>query len=130
MIERHWNADLMATIFGLVFLAVGLVGFVQNPVVSETGVFRVNDAHNSLHIASGVVLLAGAFFKAPVTTIRVMAVLYSILTIIGFVITDRMLFGLIAMNVADRWLHLVIAVALLLVGFLAPARESIRTAHF
>jgi len=34
MIERHWNADLLAKIFGVVFLAVGLLGFAPNPIVS------------------------------------------------------------------------------------------------
>ena len=129
MIERHWNADLLAIIFGLIFLVVGLLGFINNPIVSETGVFRVNDAHNVVHLVSGVIFLAGAAMRAPVMTIRVMAVLYALLTIVGFAVHDRLLFGAIEMNVADRWLHLVIAAVLLLVGFLAPARETMRAAH-
>jgi hypothetical protein len=129
MIERHWNADLLAVIFGLIFLAVGLIGFINNPLVSETGVFRVNDAHNVVHLVSGFIFLAGAAMHVPVMTIRVMAVLYALLTIVGFAVHDRMLFGVIEMNVADHWLHLVIAAVLLLVGFLTPARETMRAAH-
>ena len=37
MIERHWNADLLAKIFGAIFILVGIVGFIPNPLVSETG---------------------------------------------------------------------------------------------
>ncbi|HXY59044.1 MAG TPA: DUF4383 domain-containing protein [Methylocystis sp.] len=129
MIERRWTADLLATIFGLIFLAVGLLGFTNNPIVSAIGFFAVNDAHNWVHVASGLIFLAGAVLRIPAITIRVMAALYLIVAITGFVITDRMMFGLVEMNVADRWLHLAIAAVLLFVGFMAPARESVRPAH-
>ncbi|HMK89024.1 MAG TPA: DUF4383 domain-containing protein [Methylocystis sp.] len=130
MIERYWNADWLATIIGVIFLAVGLFGFVQNPVVSESGFFQVNDAHNWVHIATGVIFLAGVLFRIPVLTLRALAVIYALIAIIGLAIPDRMLFGVIEMNAADRWLHLAVAAVLLLVGFLTPARENIRTAHF
>lgn len=130
MIERRWNPNLMATIIGVIFVLVGLLGFVQNPLVSDTGVFRVNDAHNWVHIISGAIFLAGAFFKVPAMTIRLMAVLYALIAIIGFATPDNMLFGVIEMNLADRWLHVALAAALLLVGFLTPARETVRTAHW
>ena len=28
MIERHWNADLLAKIFGFIFILVGIAGFI------------------------------------------------------------------------------------------------------
>jgi len=129
MIERHWNPDLLAKIFGLAFVAVGIIGFFDNPIVSSSGVFLVNDAHNLLHIVTGVIFLAGAFFQIPVLTIRTLAVVYTLVAIFGFAAPASMMFGEIAMNLADRWLHLVLAAALLLVGFLTPAQESIRHAH-
>jgi hypothetical protein len=129
MIERHWNADLLAKIFGVVFLAVGLLGFAPNPIVSPTGVFEVNEAHNIVHIATGVAFLAGAMLGAPVITIRVIAVLYALVAIIGFVMPGSMLLNIVAINMADRWLHAVLAAVLLLVGFLAPAPESMRHAR-
>ncbi len=129
MIERHWNADLLAKIFGVVFLAVGLLGLVQNPLVSDTGFFRVNDVHNLVHMVTGALFIAGAFLKVPVRTIRGMAVLYAAIAIIGFAMPDSMLFGVLAMNAADRWLHAALAAGLLLVGFLTPARENMRHAH-
>ena len=62
-------------------------------------------------------------------TIRAIAVLYTIVAIIGFAIPDDMLFGVVAMNMADRWLHAAFAAALLLVGFMTPAHEPMRQAH-
>jgi hypothetical protein len=129
MIERHWNADLLAKIFGFIFIAVGIAGFIPNPLVSETGVFQVNEAHNLIHIATGVLFLAAAFMDASVWTIRAIAVLYTIVAIIGFVIPDNMLLGVVAMNMADRWLHAALAAVLLLVGFMTPAHEPMRQAH-
>ncbi len=125
MIERRWNADLLAKLFGVIFIVVGVAGFVPNPVVSETGLFRVNGAHNWAHILTGFLFLAGAFMKAPVMTIRALAVLYAVLTIIGFARQGTMLFGMIAMNMPDRWLHAALAAVLLLVGYLAPAQERL-----
>jgi uncharacterized membrane protein YfcA len=52
----------MAVLFGVVFLLVGILGFV--PAVTKDqmllGIFHVNAAHNCVHLLSGVVaLIAG-----------------------------------------------------------------------
>jgi hypothetical protein len=127
MIERHWNADLLAKIFGFVFIAVGIAGYFENPLVSETGVFRINEAHNVVHIVTGALFFAGAYLGWSARAIRGIAVLYMAVAIIGFAIPDNMLFGLVAMNAPDRWLHAALAGVLLLVGFVTPAHEE--TAH-
>ena len=129
MIERHWNADLLAKIFGFAFILVGIVGFIPNPLISETGFFQVNEAHNLIHIVTGLLFLAGAYFDASVWTIRAIAVLYTIVAIIGFAIPSNPLFGAVAMNMADHWLHAALAAVLLLVGFATPAHEPMRQAH-
>lgn len=129
MIERHWNAELLAYIFGAIFIVVGIAGFIPNPLVSETGVFQVNQAHNLIHVVTGLLFVAGAYFDRAVWTIRAIAVLYAIVAIVGFAIPDNMLFGAIAMNLADRWLHAALAAVLLLVGFMTPAHEPMRHAH-
>ena len=129
MIERHWKADLLAKIFGLAFILVGIVGFIPNPLVSETGYFQVNEAHNLIHIVTGLLFLGGAYFGSPVWTIRAIAVLYTIVAIAGFAIPDNPQFGVVAMNMADHWLHAAFAAVLLLVGFVTPAHEPMRQAH-
>jgi hypothetical protein len=129
MIERHWNADLLAKIFGFAFIVVGLVGFFPNPLISETGFFQVNEAHNYLHIVTGLLFLAGAYFDASVWMIRAIAVLYAIVAIAGFALPDNMMLDVVTMNMADRWLHAALAAVLLLVGFMTPAHEPMREAH-
>jgi len=124
MIERYWNADLIAKMLGAIFVLAGLAGFIANPLVSATGVFVVNDGHNLVHILSGVILLAGAFLGAPAFSIRGVALLYLVVAILGFVWPESPLFSYIEMNYADRWLHAGIAAALLSVGFVKPAFQD------
>src|SRR5947207_14733413 len=49
----------MAVLFGVVFLLVGILGFV--PAVTKDqmllGIFHVNTGHNAVHLLSGVVAL-------------------------------------------------------------------------
>ena len=86
-----------------VFVAVGILGFFPNPLVSPTGLFAVNTAHNLVHLISGAVLLAGA---------------YALVAVLGLVMGGPMLLGLVAMNAADHWLHVALAVVILAAGFL------------
>ena len=46
------NAKTAAVVLGIVFLAVGILGFFPNPLVSPTGFFVVNTTHNIIHLAS------------------------------------------------------------------------------
>jgi Domain of unknown function (DUF4383) len=129
MIESHWDADLLAKIFGLAFLLLGAVGFTENSVVSAHGFFVVNDVHSYVHVATGVLFLAGALLGAPVTTIRVVAILYTFLAIAGFAFPDTETLKGIQLNTADRWLNAGMAIVLLLLGFLAPIQERLSHAQ-
>jgi hypothetical protein len=110
-----------AIIFGVVFLAVGILGFVPGATNNDMllGMFMVNPAHSMVHIASGVIFLicgmAGAgpsrmFFK-------IFGIVYALVAVLGFVKGEGMLLGLISNNMPDVWLHVVLAVAMLWLGF-------------
>jgi hypothetical protein len=110
-----------AIIFGVVFLAVGILGFVPGATNNDMllGMFMVNPAHSMVHIASGVVFLicgmAGA--GASRTFFKIFGIVYALVAVLGFVKGDGMLLGLISNNMADVWLHVVLAVAMLWLGF-------------
>lgn len=130
MIETRWNADFIATILGVVFVAVGLLGFIPNPLVYEDGFFHVNAAHNFVHLISGALLLVSPYFGVPVLMIRALAIVYTAIAIFGFIAPNvAELGGLIAMNMVDHWLHAAIAVLLLAIGFTKPVERSVTTAH-
>jgi hypothetical protein len=117
-----------AILFGLVFLAVGILGFVPTatPVMTDgrpmlLNLFHVNTAHNIVHLASGVVfLLCGLAGADPSRTFfKIFGLVYALVAILGFMKGDQPLLGMIANNMADVWLHVVLAVSMLYLGFMA-----------
>jgi hypothetical protein len=114
------TARIAAIVLGIVLVLVGLLGFFQQDVL---GLFRVNTAHNLVHIVSGLVLLAGAFTTfGSGMALKVVGVVYVIIAVAGFLpflygADGTMLLGFIEMNDADKWLHLVLAVVFLGAGF-------------
>ena len=112
------NTKTAALVIGIVFVVVGLLGFVNNPVL---GLFAVNGLHNIIHLGSGVLILIGAYtaFGAG-TSLKVFGVVYAVIAVLGFFQTGDTLFGLIPNNMADKWLHVVLAVVILGAGFALP----------
>jgi len=117
-----------AIVLGVIFLIVGGLGYVPNPIVGENGIFVVNQAHNLVHLASGVVLLLGAFMNLGGLALKVLGLVYAAVAVLGFVMTGDMLLGVIHINQADRLLHVALAVVLLLAGFTLPSEAGQKAA--
>ncbi len=118
------SAKMAAIVLGIVFVVIGLLGFVNNPVL---GLFQVNIWHNLIHLISGLVLLAGAYSSlGSGMALKIIGVVYALVAILGFflVTSDGMLLGFIAMNDADKWLHVVLAVVILVAGFGLPDDDA------
>jgi Domain of unknown function (DUF4383) len=121
-----------AILFGIVFLVVGVLGFVpacttdMNGMPMLLGIFHVNTAHNIVHLASGAVFLlcgmAGA--GASRTFFRIFGIVYAIVAILGFMNGDKPLLGLISSNMADTWLHVGLAAVMLIIGFGPGGRDT------
>jgi preprotein translocase subunit Sss1 len=118
----------VAKTFGFVFLAVGVLGFLPNPIVSGDGLFEVNALHNVVHLLSGVVALgAGYASETASENYNVgFGAVYALVTLLGFVGVGFVV-DLVALNPADNVLHLAITVALLGAG-LTLETGSARTA--
>lgn len=111
-------AKTLAIVFGVVFVVVGLLGFVSNPIVGEMGLFVTNGLHNIVHLLVGVILL-GVAFGSPMSSgmaLKIFGIVYIILAVLGFVLPGDMLLGLVSVNMADHWLHLVLGVILFWAG--------------
>lgn len=110
-----------AILFGIVFLAVGILGFVPGVTTNEMllGIFHVNAAHNVVHIASGIIfLLCGmASASASRTFFKIFGLVYALVAIMGFVVGNGLILTLISNNTATTWLHVVLAIAMLYLGF-------------
>lgn len=116
-------AKTLALLFGIVFVLVGILGFVPNPIVGSMGLFQTNHLHDLVHLLVGVVLVIVAM-SAPEKSgswLKIFGVIYLILAVIGFLLVPNggMLLGLVTMNMADHWLHVVLGVVLIAAGMWA-----------
>ncbi len=120
------NTKNASVIIGLVFLAVGCLGFVSNPIIgaSHNAIFHADTVHNMVHIVSGILFVlialampinAGAFCK-------VFGVVYLLIGVAGLIKfgTDGVgkLFGFLHVNGADNFLHIGLGIVIFLAGTL------------
>ena len=127
------TAKSAALLVGVIFLAVGILGFVDNPIVgeSENAIFHADATHNYVHIASGVlfILIALAAPTAITGFMILFGIVYLLLGIIGIVNfgTDGFgkLFGILNVNGADNLLHIGLGVLILVLG-LSGRRRVVR----
>jgi hypothetical protein len=105
----------VAIIFGIVFLLVGVLGFVPGIITNQMllGIFHVNAVHNVVHLLSGAVALIVGLMSTAAARMyfRVFGIVYALVAILGFFVGNGLLLGLISNNMADTWLHVVIALA-------------------
>lgn len=107
--------------FGIVFLVIGVLGFFP-PVAPNGllfGIFQVGVLHNIVHLLSGGVALAVAASgeRASRMYFQIFGAIYAVVALLGFIYGDAPLLGIMAHNWADVWLHVVIAVVALYLGF-------------
>ncbi|GLJ60008.1 MULTISPECIES: DUF4383 domain-containing protein [Microbacterium] len=128
---------IVATVFGAVYVLVGLLGFAVTGGVGFLategglllGIFQVNPLHNIAHLAIGAALVAAgmAGVRAARAVNATVGAAYLLLGIAGFFLAGTAL-NILALNTADHVLHLASALVLLAVGLGAErsvGRESI-----
>ena len=133
MVDRTMPAerDLLTTtaqLFGVVFLLVGILGFIPG-ITSDApgdfsgegseaellGIFNVSILHNIVHLLFGIAGLALARTADGARTFLIGGgVVYLLLWIVGLIGGLEWL----PVNSADNWLHFVLGVALLGAGLL------------
>lgn len=128
---------LLATIFGAVYVVVGLLGFVVTGGVQFLatqgglllGIFEVNPFHNVAHLLIGGALLIGGLstVSAAKTVNTVIGAAYLALGVVGFFLVNTSL-NVLALNTADHFLHLGSAIVLLGVGLGTDKAVRARTA--
>lgn len=122
-------AKKLAVVFGIIFVLVGILGFIPNPLVGATGLFETDTLHNLVHLLIGVILLIVAM-SAPAASalwLKIFGVVYLLLAVLGFLLIPGggVLLGLVITNTADHLLHLVLGVVLLAAGFMSSSSPSV-----
>jgi len=123
-----------ALIFGIVFLVVGIAGFIpgltmphEHPDVRVTSflglelrLFAVNVLHNIVHLLFGVWgIAASRSIDGGRVYAKGVAIIYAILTVMGFITAGNLYttFGLIPLYGNDIWLHALLAIVAAYFGF-------------
>ena len=115
------SAKNIAMVLGVVFIVIGILGFVGGlSVVGEGGFFPTDTVHDVIHLVSGLILVFVAMksMGSLSMTLKVLGIIYLLVTILGFVVGEGMVLGLFNTNMSDNILHLVLAVLLLWGGFM------------
>jgi arginine exporter protein ArgO len=116
---------------GVVFLLVGVLGFIpgittdydtmtfasHDSEAALLGIFQVNVLHNVVHLLFGLVgLLAARTVDGSRLYLIGGGAIYAILWIYGLVIDFDSSANFVALNTADNWLHLALAVGMFGIG--------------
>jgi hypothetical protein len=111
----------LAMVFGAVFALVGVLGFIPGITTDNMllGIFHVDTIHNLIHLVTGVVgfYLGSTSDSGSKSWFQIFGVIYALVAILGFVYGDKAILGIVSNNMADTWLHVVLAAALLAIGF-------------
>lgn len=110
-------AQTFALAFGVVYLLIGILGFVLAPDEGDKlfGVFQVNLLHNVIHLAVGALFLFGSRAHATAKQVSLLiGIVYGLVALLGF--ADIIVDDLIDANAADDFLHLATAVLALYFG--------------
>lgn len=120
------TVQMVALVFGAIYLVAGVLGFLPFLGGSYTmtdhallGIFQVNLLHNLVHIVIGIAGLAAAASLANSRTFcQVVGVILLLLGVLGVFVAKP--FGLLGIGGLDIALHLVSGAVLAYFGFAAP----------
>ena len=114
-------------IIGVIFLLVGLLGFIPNPLFGEhDALFHTDTVHNMVHIVSGVLFLVFALFVPQSASLfmKIFGVIYFLLGVMGLLNIGSegttTLLGFLHVNGADNYLHIALGVIIFLAGMMKP----------
>jgi hypothetical protein len=133
------TSQLLAGAVGLVFLLVGVLGFVpgltthydsmsfagHHSMAMLLGVFAVSGLHNIVHLLFGVAGLALARTAAGARAFLIGGgAVYLVLWLYGLVIDQASSANFVPVNTADNWLHLALGVGMIVLGVVTSRRVT------
>ncbi|MFD9941227.1 DUF4383 domain-containing protein [Nonomuraea sp. NPDC059023] len=132
-------AQLAALAVGIVFLLVGVLGFIPGVTTNYDelqaaghhsdalllGIFQVSILHNIVHLAFGIagIVMARTFTAARAFLIGG-GIIYLLLWIYGMLINPTSDLNFVPVNAADNWLHLILGLGMIGLGLLLGRRAT------
>ena len=137
------NVQKAAMLVGIVFIAVGVLGFVPGITTNYStmefagheseakllGLFQVSILHNIVHLLFGAAGLAMArTIRGAKNYLIVGGVVYLVLFIYGLVVSQDSGANFVPLNLADDILHLFLGVGMIALGALLTRRPDVSPA--
>ncbi|WP_336207328.1 DUF4383 domain-containing protein [Nonomuraea sp. LPB2021202275-12-8] len=131
--------QLAALVVGAVFLLVGVLGFVPGVTTNYDdlqfashqsdalllGVFQVSILHNIVHLLFGVAGILMARSRSGARNFLIGGgVVYLLLWVYGMLVDHDSAANFVPVNGADNWLHLLLGIGMVALGFLLPRRRT------
>jgi hypothetical protein len=135
---RRSTAQQVAAVVGVVFLLVGILGFIPGITTHYAdmtfaghmsdakllGIFEVSILHNLVHLLFGVAGLAMSRTPAGAVSFLVGGgVIYLVLWLYGVLVDQASSANFVPLNTADNWLHLLLGLGMVAAGLALRSRQ-------
>lgn len=108
-------------VYGLFFICFASLSFI--PCMAPNGflfnLFFVNPLVNTLHLVTGIFAVWASFQSVFSTKLffQIAGFIYGAITILGFACQETTILGILANNMADSWMDLIVTIVSLYFGF-------------
>ena len=139
-VHTRQPVQMAAMVVAAVFLLVGVAGFIPGVTTDYDGmtfaghestamllgVFHVSILHNIVHLLFGIAGLALARTVSGASAFLIWGgVVYAVLFVYGLVIDHGSAANFVPVNMADNWLHLVLAIGMVALGLALRGRRAV-----
>ncbi len=117
---------VFAVLFGIVFIAAGVAGFIPSLVTDGKllNLFTADSMHSIVRLAIGVLaLLCSTNAKIAKVFFIIIGLVFAALAVLGFMHREDLIMNM-HMNMNDNYLHTGLAVVALFLGFFCKARSA------
>ena len=132
MTDKRSSAQTFALLVGIVFILVGILGFIPGVVTEQDslvigqdgdskllGLFQINYVHNVVHLLFGVGVLAARSVTASRNYLIYGGVAYLLVLVFGLVVDKNSDANFINLNSTDNALHFVLGAGMLGLGLIS-----------
>ena len=140
---RRTAVQTAALVLGIVFLVVGILGFIpgitsrygtmglagHGSMALLLGIFQVSILHNIVHLLFGIVGIALSRSVEGARNYLIWGgVIYLVLWLYGLIIDQASGANFVPVNTADNWLHFLLGVVMIVLGVALTRRKAAPTA--
>lgn len=123
------NTKTASVIIGFIFIVVGILGFIPNPIIgeSEGAIFHSDTMHNMVHIISGALffIIGLAMPGFARTFLIIFGIVYFLIGILGLSSIGNepttTVLGFLHVNGPDNYLHIALGIVIFLASMLRPS---------